>query len=240
MANVMFHKDDNSEATPDIPSSLEEKANEIRDICSSEDTALEFTEAELSYLVLCATIYECFRDQRDGSVNKKAPETTLLQEINVWLRSKADNSLNADIVTGLQGLRVDQDFKVPRWEILHNAFMTLDALKLLAFILHEKAPRGRTGDGNIRQAAFTYTRRLVTGVYEEVRSKIIGLKNELSETSAKQRLVNAILGKEDGHQYSIGPAFEALMSVSWTEAFTARVINSWREALDGVLHVKID
>ncbi|KAI9789744.1 MAG: hypothetical protein M1816_005783 [Peltula sp. TS41687] len=242
VASIMFRKDNGSEAasTANIESRLEVAAKELKEICAMEDTTLEFTKLELSYLTLCALVHECFRGQWDGSASKNAPDMTLLQEINVWLGSKAGNSRNVAIVNGLQELRTDQSFQALSWETLHNAFMTLDVLKILAFALHERTPRGRTGDDKTLQAALTYTTKLVTELYEEVRSKIIGHKNVLSESGAKTRLGNSILGEEDGHQGSIGAVLGTLMSASWVEAFTMKVSNSWQEALDGVLYVKID
>lgn len=239
MGDAISHKDGNGEITPDIANTLERRIKELRDICAMKDTATEFTAAELSYLALCVSVYQYSRSQLDESVNKKALGATSLEEINEWLKAQTGGKANTDIVNGLKGLGLHQNMKVPSWETLHNAFTTLDALKMIGFMLHEKTPRGRIGNANTSQATLSYTKELVTGVYEEVRSRIVGFTNSLSESSTNELLIDSILGKEDGRQDLIGAAFEELMSASWIEAFAVKVINSWQEALDGVLRVKV-
>jgi hypothetical protein len=82
----------------------------------------------------------------------------------------------------------------------------------------------------------------VESLYQAIRSRAAGIKNQFSESGVVSALVDAAFkrdGAGDDRSSGVGAAIEDLVGEAWMENYVGRVVDSWQEGLDGVLRVKV-
>ena len=89
------------------------------------------------------------------------------------------------------------------------------------------------------KAQITTLKAAVDAKFKQVRAEAAGLKNSLSESGVVGSLLEQIMETQREGARPVGSSFEELLGESWTEAYLARVVDSWQEGLDGVLRVKL-
>lgn len=100
--------------------------------------------------------------------------------------------------------------------------------------------RSKATKSGIPKNATSVAKQRVESLYGATRSRAADIKNSLSESGVVSALVDGMFGR-DGKENGggVGVAVEDLVGESWMENHVARVIDSWQEALDGVLRVKV-
>ena len=214
-------------------------AQQLKLIIKSDASDQELTDSESSYLDFFACMADMVTDSMGDVAGKKTCDANVSEARDGWLRKKIDEMQKMHGPDKSACTRSDHDSKYPSWETLHDAFMTLDAMKIAISMLRFKAPRGKSTDAKVSKAAVSNTKELVMSVHQEVRSRIARIKNEISEEATNKSLVDLILEKTGQNEAPIGAAFQGLVDEPWAEAFVCKIAGSWQEALDGVLNVKI-
>lgn len=214
---------------------------QLKDILQADDVTMHFTNAELLYLELFCCVFELARPRLNGSADTKSLHLSITESLDVWLMKKINNTLSSDVVNGTHAMQIAHRIRVPDWEILHDTFITLDALKMITILLRKITPQGRAADTKTLRATVVRIKGLVMQVYQGVRSQLMKFKNGLSESGSGEKLVDLMLERREHRQDIIGRTLEGLIGRRWIQdGFIARVISSWQEALDGGLRVKID
>jgi N-terminal acetyltransferase B complex non-catalytic subunit len=101
--------------------------------------------------------------------------------------------------------------------------------------------RTKSPKSPIPKTATSTVKQRIKAVYQAVRSRAADIKNQLSESGVVSALVDSAFGREgrEAGNTALGTVIEELVGESWMEMHVARVIESWQEALDGVLRVKL-
>ena len=201
----------------------------LRGALKSEDLHLEFTAAELEYLKLLSHVLDTLQS---GSND--------MSDISKWLRKRKKIDGVEAIENGLRHTRVGPGTQHPTWEVLHEAYLTLDGLHLIkAYLRQREAENGRAG----HKKAKTELQDLhddIEQVHQTLRSAIAGRRSELTETGVIGNLVDMVLEKDQGGDRLVGAAIEDLVGEAWMETFASTLVDAWQECLAGVLRVKLD
>ncbi|KAH0559827.1 hypothetical protein GP486_003652 [Trichoglossum hirsutum] len=130
---------------------------------------------------------------------------------------------------------------IPDWRFLHESYITVEELNSISAYTKYVDMRSKVAKSGIPKNATSVAKQRIESVYEANRSRAADIKNRLSESGVVSALVDRMFGRdgeEDGGG-GIGVAVEDLVGESWMENHVARVVDSWQEALDGVLRVKV-
>jgi hypothetical protein len=81
-------------------------------------------------------------------------------------------------------------------------------------------------------------RLVLTAEHAKVWKAASNLKNHLSESGVIDKMVDTIYERDDG-QATVGTSIEECVDQAWLETWCSKVVDSWIDALDGVLKVKL-
>lgn len=211
----------------------------LDEVLQSEGLVGEFTNSELQYLNLVSSVLDAAQklstNPSEGHHQLSAKGTG----IDSWLQRRSDSALDADGTHGMHDLTIKAQRKHLKWEFLHEAFMTLEGLQLITAFLHFNNSLGGKVDKK-KKAVLTELRERILAAHQHLRADVARRKNALSESGVIGELVDGLLERNEQHQDLIGRGIEGLVDKDWLENFASSVINSWEEALDGVLRVNID
>lgn len=132
----------------------------------------------------------------------------------------------------------------PSWIFLHEAILLLETLKaILLFISFINKNKSYTsGDG---KAKINALKDRVKAVADEVRAQCQGLKIRISSSGMLGHLVDIVhmrpgglTGTEDVESaLTLDAEIEALMDSASLELFCGSLMESWEDALDGVISI---
>ncbi|KAI9704283.1 MAG: hypothetical protein M1836_007144 [Candelina mexicana] len=162
-----------------------------------------------------------------------------LEVIEKWLTTKRDRLKHAHLQISMDKLRLSGEQILPDWRFFHESFLVLEVLKALTMFFHYAAEHSKSLKIELEKPVVARTKELAGEVFGEIRSRAADMKNALSETGVVGSFVEATYEREQDQASVIGAAIEDLISEPHMEDFISRVVESWQEALDGVLRVKI-
>ncbi|KAI9863252.1 MAG: hypothetical protein M1824_000452 [Vezdaea acicularis] len=197
-----------------------------------------FTTQELRMLELCEKIAYAEAEILKGGAHSPGAMKSFsdLEEIlKVTLKEIEENSLGTEM---LKFSLTPADTYID-YRLFQRCFGTLEMLQSVMFFLRHadqcKYKLPRTNVSRIKT--------IVHDLFAQVRSIASSAKNKLTEGGILSAFVNLVLERRenDDEQGKIGAMLEKLAGgETSTEIFAGRIIESWLEALDGVLRVKID
>lgn len=197
-----------------------------------------FTTQELRMLELCEKIAYAEAEILKGGAHSPGAMKSFsdLEEIlKVTLKEIEENSLGTEM---LKFSLTPADTYID-YRLFQRCFGTLEMLQSVMFFLRHadqcKYKLPRTNLSRIKT--------IVHDLFAQVRSIASSAKNKLTEGGILSAFVNLVLERRenDDEQGKIGAMLEKLAGgETSTEIFAGRIIESWLEALDGVLRVKID
>jgi N-terminal acetyltransferase B complex non-catalytic subunit len=223
-------------ATPEIP----ELDNLVGTSAESEMTPSEIdcTRTNLSLLRLAVYISgskSVTSEQVDESLG-------LLEE---WLKSKLEalatdgNSVSPIISQATIFLQSDAPY-APTWRFFHGIFSILDSVKALVSLCSTASRKGSKG-AKLPKDRVESLLDLGRKVHQGAHANIRALKKRLSEPGKLGSLMDLVVaGKgigEDGDQLRC--ELEKMLDTSSLELFCGELMESWDEALGGILAVRM-
>ncbi len=203
-------------------------------------TPVEMTAAEIDNMTIMIELTNLMTAMpASGTINGTDQEVQGLEIIEKWLTTKHDGLEQEHLGIEMRNLKLSSGAMHPDWRLLHESFLILEVLKALTMFFDYAAVDTRLPKIKLPRPAVDRTRELTEKVYQEIRSRSADIKNSLSESGVVGLFTEAIYEREQKPTRVIGAAIEDLISEPQLEGFISRVVDSWQEALEGVLKVKI-
>jgi N-terminal acetyltransferase B complex non-catalytic subunit len=128
----------------------------------------------------------------------------------------------------------------PTWKYLHSTFVLLETVKALSQIVGLATKKGGKAV-KLPKERVERLSTLVSEIYELVRSNTRALKQRVSTSGVLSSLVDLVI---QGDQFAtsekeLQDILETTLDPSNVELFCGSLMESWEEALDGVLGVRL-
>lgn len=129
---------------------------------------------------------------------------------------------------------------VPSWKYFHNSFTLLETIKALSQLVGLASKKGAKTT-KLPKERVERLSTLVSEIYDLVRSNTRSLKQSVSASGVLSTLVDLVI---QGEQFSksekkVQDILESTLDPSNVELFCGSLMESWEEALDGVMGVKL-
>ncbi|KAI9884739.1 MAG: hypothetical protein M1823_003483 [Watsoniomyces obsoletus] len=225
------------------PDGAQDASSQLTPILVSEGFGQEFTVPEGGYLVLVDMI-DTMQNRIRHVSDDDSVRTRHLEQLMARLEKAPPWKEPSDFFDDMKNLSLEEHQpSYPCWEDLHEAFTRLEELRLMKmFAPFLGSPKKSKGQKTTKMKAPVELDRKITEVYESVKRDISRQKNDLDRSGVMGTLVDLLLEREkiDLDQGEVGSALETLLGEAWLETFVASVVDSWQDALDGVLRVKLE
>ncbi|KEF53835.1 uncharacterized protein A1O9_10237 [Exophiala aquamarina CBS 119918] len=193
-----------------------------------------------------------------GGSDATAPQETvaeLLDELKAWLHKTLDeqksNSKTATAATTVAGIRIYT------WQDLHTSITRLETLQAIALLLGALGKKAKTAKGGrtAPRDALAEIQTLVGQLEKEIHAAARQVKDGISAPGVLGKLVDLGFARSDADADGVGAGAadadatatagvlgDVLESVSdevKMETICGRIRDSWEDALDGVLAVRV-
>lgn len=201
----------------------------------SEMTAAEIERTEVHLNLLKTTSF------LSGSKSITSEDVDrCLSEIEEWLASKS-KYLSASLVSDTAISLESNTPSAPSWKYFHETFTIFESLKAiyqLASVSSRKAPKS----AKLPKDRIEKLVDLAREIYESIRSTTRTLKSHISESGMLSTLIDLVLTGKDGNEEEgkqLRTELENTLDIPALELFCGSLMESWEEALDGVLGVTL-
>ncbi|KAI9851121.1 MAG: hypothetical protein M1838_004456 [Thelocarpon superellum] len=211
----------------------------LDDIVSQPGFSGESTDSERTYLRCQVHVAKTLDGVRGTPSGRGEAIERCIDSLEQWLQGKSSHT-HGDHVEAMQVLALKSSPPSLNWEHLHEQFLCLDALKGILALLNFVTAGPKAMKDAISKERDLRLRSLVRDAHERIRSQTRQRRNLLSESGVVGQVVDAMLERREDGQGTIGSVLQELIGEAETERVASRFIESWLEALDGILRVKID
>jgi N-terminal acetyltransferase B complex non-catalytic subunit len=168
-----------------------------------------------------------------------------LGEMEDWLKAKRqslalDETKKTSFITKTAIEFVPGTPGAPTWEYFHAIWTLVETLKAM-WKVTELDSRKSIKTAKLPSELLKRLHTLVCEVFEDVRSNTRALKQGLSESATLSTLIDLVNQGDptDKYENSLQDVLGRVMDDSALEVFCGELRESWEEALDGVLAVKL-
>lgn len=128
----------------------------------------------------------------------------------------------------------------PTWQYLHNTFVLLETIKALSQLLALAVKKGAKS-AKLPKERVERLSILVSEIYELVRSNTRALKQRVSAPGVLTSLVDLVIQGDQSSksEKEVQDILETTLDPSNVEMFCGALMESWEEALGGVMGVKL-
>ncbi|KAI9791920.1 MAG: hypothetical protein M1833_001302 [Piccolia ochrophora] len=230
-----------AETMPQHPITETTKAisSQLQEILKLDDLLKEVTKSERAHIELHRLLSEAVTAVLGPESDLQAVASAKLESVVCWLRSRKDDYADPKIDAANSASNSRHRQLSLSWEQLHQMFLDLDGLNIVRAWLDLVASKKDGSRNSKHKAAFANIKNETNEVFQRVRSGAARIKNDLSESGVIGVLVDQALGRTEGEQDRIGAAIERFMGEPDMETLASKVVDSWQDALDGVLGVQI-
>jgi N-terminal acetyltransferase B complex non-catalytic subunit len=227
------------------------------DLPAAEMTPVEIDNAKI-HLILLQLISELLtqgKKGQPGSSPASANVDDLVARLETWLtETKFSLSSNPTTLISLTRNASASDFSsVPSWMYFHTAYSTLETLKAVilftTFASKLRSTPSSSTATRVTKDGLTALNKLALSVVKEVKTQTRTLKSNFAASGLLGRLVDVATngpdfqeakegdGTPDDEKLRLSRQIEELVEMSSLELFCGSLMESWEEALDGVLTV---
>lgn len=229
----------------------------VFDDLNPADLQSELTSAEIESLKVQLNLLKTTLSISNGSSKKKTPPSPeindFIAEITEWLTNKSaslTSQISASYETMPISRRQSSVSSAPTWIYFHSNITLLETLKAIKlftiFVTKAKSLQASSQLQNLEP--------LIQQIIEKIKSKTQELKAQIATSGILGDLVSLVMGNHDDEPDSsedteqsndnkhaparfvnISAVAEELMDVASLELFFGSLMDSWDEALDGVL-----
>ncbi|KAJ5176236.1 uncharacterized protein N7482_002113 [Penicillium canariense] len=168
-----------------------------------------------------------------------------LGRVEDWLESKKkDLALNEAITSSLitsTAVSLGADTPAgPTWRYLHSVFVLLETVKALSQLVGLASRKGAK-TAKLPKERVERLSTLAFELYEMIRSNTRALKQRVSASGVLSSLVDLVIQGDQSakSEKEVQDILEATLDSSSVELFCGSLMESWEEALDGVMRVKL-
>jgi N-terminal acetyltransferase B complex non-catalytic subunit len=225
-------------------------------LAASTDTHVkELTDVESDNLKVHISLANAAVAMKHPSESESAGLNQHITDIENWLREESRNAENIPWVDAesknesyTSHLGSSIMVHAPSWTYLHWAFSLLETLQGISLILatlntksKAKPNKSKSQAGPISKDKIADMQKLVEQVETCVHDSARKLKSELNAPGILGKLMDVGLGRdEEKDELSpVGKVLEGLADVTSFEVLCGDMRESWEDALDGILAVKV-
>ncbi|EXJ79045.1 hypothetical protein A1O3_08546 [Capronia epimyces CBS 606.96] len=160
----------------------------------------------------------------------------LLEELKSRLTTRLTERKNRQPGWTLAGVRI------PIWEDLHTSLTELETVQVIAMLLAvlAKRPKSKPKAFAVPQETLTELQKLVVEIERAVHDDARDLKSQINAPGVLGKLVDTGLARDDaGDLAELAALLEMLCDEVTMETICGDMKESWDDALDGVLAVKV-
>ncbi|KAJ9633532.1 uncharacterized protein PV06_06173 [Exophiala oligosperma] len=196
----------------------------------------DLTKQEISNLTCYKLLAQAVIFIRDGSA-KLDQWNDVLSQLDRWLSKTLEQRK-----THPSGFSVS-DVRLPSWEDLHNSLSQLETLKAIAMLLgvlsktSSKGAKGKVAASPSKESLGDVRER-VSELEKQIHDDARDLKEQVTAAGVLGKLVDVGLGRE-GVPSELGSIMQELCEESWMENYCGNMKESWEDAVNGVLAVKV-
>lgn len=128
----------------------------------------------------------------------------------------------------------------PTWKYLHSVFVLLETIKALSQLVGLASKKGAKS-AKLPKERVERLSTLVSEVYELVRANTRAMKQRVSASGVLSTLVDLVIQGDQSakSEKDVQDIVETTLDPANVELFCGSLMESWEEALDGVLGVKL-
>ena len=156
---------------------------------------------------------------------------SLVSELEKWLTATNESRAGAENYVFQETIQLKHKPLAPSWIYLHSNLALLETLKAISLFLSFATGTKSKSASSIKNKAENL-RSLVIQVGDRVRANIRHLKSQISEPGVLGELVDLVIGNQE-----VGEEIGEIIDTSGLEVFCGEIMESWEDALDGVLNV---
>lgn len=207
----------------------------------------ELTSAEKMNIQVHHRLLKCLAVFTGETTSDAATVDNTLSIVDAYLEERLKVLVNPDSKTnGTIDLTPNSNpaSPAPSWIFLHEAILLLETLKaILLFVSFiSKNKSSTSGDG---KAKINALKNRVEAVVDEVRVQCQGLKTRISSSGMLGHLVDIVHMRPGGltgtadleGARTLDAEIEGLMDSAFLELFCGSLMESWEDALDGVISI---
>lgn len=199
----------------------------------------EMTANELAACAVLCHINQCCLALVAADPSPPISLSQALSELNQSLRALLQRCTETRKTVNDESAFLSREVIVPQGAYLHGAFCTLEACKGVLTFLDTFVANNKNFKQSLSKEDVLSLRKSTDEVYQFIRADALKMKNNLSRYSAIGQVVETLRGSEEGETDHIKKEMSGLIDKQWTERFGTHLIESWQDALDGLLQVKI-
>ena len=199
----------------------------------------EMTEHELAASAVLCHVNQCCLTLLDTDSSARVPINQALDDLNQSLKALLQRHTEARKTVNDDFTWIDREVIVPHGAYLHGAFSTLEAYKGVITFLDTFVAKNKNFKQSLSKEQVMSLRKSTDQLYQFIRADALEITNSLYNKSTTGQLIETLRGPEEGQQDCIREEMSALISKPWTKRFGLDLIESWQDAILGVLQVKI-
>jgi len=138
---------------------------------------------------------------------------------------------------------LNAQIQAPSWNFLHRRFSVLETLQgisLLLAVLGKRSKASKSKAAAVSKDRLIGLQKLVSEVEASVHDSARKLKAEINKPGVLGMLMDLGCGRNEQDELnSIGKVLEQLSDEAALETFSGYMRDSWEDALDGILAVKV-
>jgi N-terminal acetyltransferase B complex non-catalytic subunit len=222
---------------------------------SSDTDVKELTDVELDNLKAHTSLASAVVAMKHPGGPESIGLNQHINGIENWLRGKvrfAEDSNEADEDTNNERHTLyfgsSLQVQAPSWTYLHRAFSLLETLQGISLFLAVLNPKSKTKStkskaktASIATDKIAALQEIVEEIESDAHESARELKRELNAPGMLGRLMDIGLGRDEEQDElnPVGKVLEELVDVTSLEVLCGEMRESWEDALDGILAVKV-
>lgn len=215
----------------------------------------ELTDVELDNLKAHTSLASAIVAMKPPSGPEGSTLNQHISDIEDWLRGRVRSTEDAqkgddDATFKKDTLHFGSSAQIlaPSWTWLHRSFSLLETLQAISLFLSTlnpkskpKSTKSKAKAGLIAADTLSTMQNLIQEIETSVHESARKLKRELDAPGMLGRLMDIGLGRDEGQDEPspVGKVLEGLVDMTSLEVLCGDMKESWEDALDGILAVKV-
>lgn len=213
-----------------------ENSSYLSDISQLVD---EMTNEELAACAVLSHVNQCCLTLLNTDSSPQVPLSQALDDTTQSLKTLLQEYTRARKGVNDAFADLNPEVTVPHGVYLHGAFCSLEACKGVMTFLDTFVTNNKKFKQSLSKEQAMSLRKSADEVYQLIRREASSLKNSLQKNGAIGQLVEILRGPAEGETDRIGKQVSGLIDKPYTERFSLDLMESWQDAIDGVLQVRI-